>query len=458
MSCGLERAAERVSHEFLGQSLHELLGPREQRARAARPGPVTGVPSTSTPDASIGAPASRSIGAPAADRVEILEREAERVDDAVARVARRIRAVRFEPRAHRARGFAFDVLDERLDVRRRRLRRRAEHVLEQPCAAQHRRRAVRVRRREQHAALAEQAQAVLVGELDAAEALAANVVDAVVARERLVRRTCGSPSSRSSTLRSARKMLSTNSVRLGDEVLRGSAGRRRRTRTDRARGRRARPSSAIGTRSSTRASRRAGRRACAATCCSSTAGSLQPVARPRARAARRRGSCSIRRTRAATRARRCSRDSSRRRVAPSGAGSKRYRNFGCASTPDSAYLTPSSKPPAVVTRVVEPHEARQVVGRECAAKRFARERRRRSARAHGRLVGAAPRVAVKILSRLGVLAQARGRDGPEDLDAIQRQHACPGRRPARARRDADRIPRTSGAGTSRRAGARPRWP
>ena len=64
----------------------------------------------------------------------------------------------------------------------------------------------------------------------------------------------------------------------------------------------------------------------------------------------------------------------RRRVAPSGFGSNRYRNFGCASTPASAYSTPSSKPPLRGAFVVEPHQARQIVVGERAAERFTRER------------------------------------------------------------------------------------
>ena len=51
---------------------------------------------------------------------------------------------------------ALAVLLQRRHVRRRRRRRRAEKVVEQPLAAQHRRRAVRIRRDGQDAALAEQ--------------------------------------------------------------------------------------------------------------------------------------------------------------------------------------------------------------------------------------------------------------------------------------------------------------
>ena len=59
-------------------------------------------------------------------------------------------------------------------------------VLQNPGAAQHRRRAIGVRRRHQHAALAEQPPAIRVGERDAAEPLAAHVRNPVVQRQPLV--------------------------------------------------------------------------------------------------------------------------------------------------------------------------------------------------------------------------------------------------------------------------------
>ena len=65
-------------------------------------------------------------------------------------------------------------------------RRRADDVLEDPRAAQHRRRAIGVRRRHQDAALAEQAPAIRIGQRHAAELIAAHVRNAVVQREPLV--------------------------------------------------------------------------------------------------------------------------------------------------------------------------------------------------------------------------------------------------------------------------------
>ena len=94
--------------------------------------------------------------APLADRVEILEREPERIDHAVALVAGWHVAVGFQPLAHGERHAAFLRLDEGLHARRRRRGRRAEEFLENVRAAQHRRGAVRVGRRHEERALAEQ--------------------------------------------------------------------------------------------------------------------------------------------------------------------------------------------------------------------------------------------------------------------------------------------------------------
>ena len=65
-------------------------------------------------------------------------------------------------------------------------RRHALDVLEDERAAQHRRRAVRIRGRHQHRALAEQAPARRLLQLDAPEAIALHVGDAVVQRDALV--------------------------------------------------------------------------------------------------------------------------------------------------------------------------------------------------------------------------------------------------------------------------------
>ncbi len=75
---------------------------------------------------------------------------------------------------------------QRLDIRRRRRGRRAGDVVEDPRAAQHRRRAVRIGRDHQHAGLAEQAVAHRIGQLHAAEVRTLHVAHAVVHGQPLV--------------------------------------------------------------------------------------------------------------------------------------------------------------------------------------------------------------------------------------------------------------------------------
>src|SRR5690606_29652020 len=70
--------------------------------------------------------------------------------------------------------------------RRRRGGGSAHQLREHPRAAQHRRGAIAVRRAEQHGALAEQAEAARIVELDAAELRTEHAVDAVMPRESLV--------------------------------------------------------------------------------------------------------------------------------------------------------------------------------------------------------------------------------------------------------------------------------
>ena len=81
-------------------------------------------------------------------------------------------AVRFHARAQRLRFLARLVVTERGHIRRRRRRRRAEHVLEDPLAAQHGRRAIRIRRDRQDAALAEQAATRFLRDVHATEVTA----------------------------------------------------------------------------------------------------------------------------------------------------------------------------------------------------------------------------------------------------------------------------------------------
>ena len=81
---------------------------------------------------------------------------------------------------------AADVRVERLDVGRRRGRRRAQDVLEQPDAADHGRGVDAVGRHGQHARLAEQAAAAAVAQADLLEAAAPGRRQPVVPRQRLV--------------------------------------------------------------------------------------------------------------------------------------------------------------------------------------------------------------------------------------------------------------------------------
>ncbi len=157
-----QTAAERVGGEVLGEVLHEharalherrlqVGRARERRAVVERAGRIDRHAVV--------------LDAPGAGDVEVLEREANRIDHPVARHARRVLAVLLHPLAHRAQAAALRLgrLVERRDVRGRRRRRRAEQHLHHPLAAQHRRRALGFRRERQDARVAEQAAAPGVG-------------------------------------------------------------------------------------------------------------------------------------------------------------------------------------------------------------------------------------------------------------------------------------------------------
>ncbi len=94
--------------------------------------------------------------------------------------------MRFHDLANRLELLAFLVFLERFHVRRGRRRRRAEQVLEDERAAQHRRRAIGIRRHHQNRCLAEQTEPVRIGQRDAAELVATHVRDAVMPRKPLV--------------------------------------------------------------------------------------------------------------------------------------------------------------------------------------------------------------------------------------------------------------------------------
>ena len=100
MSSALEPAAERVGQQLLGHRADEHVGRSSSACRSATT-PSTCVPSSSSPDASIGA--ARVARPPRADRVEVLEREPDRIHQLVAARAHRVRAVLLHLLAHRER-------------------------------------------------------------------------------------------------------------------------------------------------------------------------------------------------------------------------------------------------------------------------------------------------------------------------------------------------------------------
>ena len=106
--------------------------------------------------------------APPADRVVVLQPEAERIHVAMAGRARRIAPVHLELLAHRLRLGAGRLL-ERRHVGRRRRRRHAEEILQHVLAANHGRGARRIARDRQHARLAQHAAAAIGRQLDPAE-------------------------------------------------------------------------------------------------------------------------------------------------------------------------------------------------------------------------------------------------------------------------------------------------
>ena len=94
----LELSADRVHHELVRERLNELIVARQQ-CRRERDGAVD-----RRAAGQLGRGVDRLVGglvviAPAAGRAEVLERQAIRVDDAVAGVASLIRAVLLEARA-----------------------------------------------------------------------------------------------------------------------------------------------------------------------------------------------------------------------------------------------------------------------------------------------------------------------------------------------------------------------
>ena len=125
------------------------------------------------------------MAAPLSDGIEILERESDRVHHFVAARADRIGAVLFHAFAQRQR-FAIAIFFERRNIGRRRSGRNSEQIRENPFAALHRRRAIRIRGHSKNAALAEQTATVFGRQRDAAELASVDVRNAVVPRQTFI--------------------------------------------------------------------------------------------------------------------------------------------------------------------------------------------------------------------------------------------------------------------------------
>ena len=178
-----EPAAERVHQQLARQRPHEHLGLPQDRLPQR----------DDTVDLGAIDKLSRRVDrrpfvsrAPGADRVEILERQSQRIHQLVAARARRACPVLLEALADRMRLRRRALLFERRYVGRRRGRRRAEQVVENPLAADDGRGPAGVRRDKQNRALAEQTFARVVGHGDATELAAVDVRHAVVPGQPLV--------------------------------------------------------------------------------------------------------------------------------------------------------------------------------------------------------------------------------------------------------------------------------
>ena len=299
----VDAAAQREGQQLLGERADEQLRAGEQRLPQAG----HAVEGRRRP---AGCPTRRSAAAvsstrpPAADRVEVLQREPERIDAAMARRAR--------PDCCDARAISSRivcawppalVLLERRHIGRRRRRRHAEDVLEDPFAAAHRRGARGVRRHRQNAALPEQAAALAVlRQRDAPEPIAVDVRNAVVPGEPLVEeRVVGVEQVEHAAVfldDALEEQLGLAAERLPQVVV--EVGKQPQVR---ARRRRDSAGTATGSAKFVVSASARGSASMRRTCCSSTAGSLQRAALGGRRAARRPGCCSTGRTTGATRAR-----------------------------------------------------------------------------------------------------------------------------------------------------------
>ena len=168
-----------MNSPWLARMCRNPARPRERGAVRRHPRRVDGGPELARHPGVLG-------GAPAADAVEVLEREAQRVHGPVARGAGRVRAVDLHELAQRRRRLALAARLQVGHVGRRGRRRGPEQVLEHPLAAGHRRRPVRVGGEGQDARLPQDARPPVVGPRHPPEVVPVNVGNPVVLGEALV--------------------------------------------------------------------------------------------------------------------------------------------------------------------------------------------------------------------------------------------------------------------------------
>ena len=156
----LDAASECIGQQFFGGRSHEIVAVFRQK-QLAQPGRTLELGAVGQLAARVDRRA-RILGAPPADAVVVLQREPDRIHPGVAGGADGVGPVHLHLLAHRQHLAVRRRLQLR-NVGRRRRRRRAEQVLENPLAALHHRRAIGIRRHRQDAALAEQAVPIRVG-------------------------------------------------------------------------------------------------------------------------------------------------------------------------------------------------------------------------------------------------------------------------------------------------------
>ncbi len=130
-----------------------------------------------------------SLSRQRAEAVVVLQPEPERVEAIMADGTTRLGAVLLHPLAERPTGIGGTILPQRRDLGRRRGRRRAEDLLQDPATALHRRSPIRVRGHGQDAGLGQEPAPRLACQADPTELLARDPRQSVMARQPLVQRT-----------------------------------------------------------------------------------------------------------------------------------------------------------------------------------------------------------------------------------------------------------------------------